>query len=78
MCFFLQGDLWAESSFLGLKLHFYACMEGEVFDVTEWAACQVWLYTRCGIKFHSLSLVHTSLDSQSLSLPYLALFVLKF
>lgn len=41
--FFLQGDLWAESSFLGLKLHFYACMEGEVFDVTEWAACQVWL-----------------------------------
>lgn len=36
-----QGDLWAESSFLGYKLHFYACMEGEVYDVTEWAACQV-------------------------------------
>ncbi|KAL9951978.1 hypothetical protein ACROYT_G044741 [Oculina patagonica] len=35
-----EGDLWAESSFLGYKLHFYACMEGEVFDVTEWAACQ--------------------------------------
>ena len=75
ICFFfyLQGDLWAESSFLGYKLHFYACMEGEVFDVTEWAACQVWLF-----KYHSLILVHTSLDSQSLSLPYVALFVLKF
>lgn len=36
-----QGDLWAESSFLGYKLHFYACMEGEIYDVTEWAACQV-------------------------------------
>lgn len=35
-----EGDLWAESSFLGYKLHFYACMEGEIFDVTEWAACQ--------------------------------------
>ena len=44
--FFYQGDLWAESSFLGYKLHFYACMEGEIFDVTEWAACQVciWFY----------------------------------
>ena len=43
---FYQGDLWAESSFLGYKLHFYACMEGEIFDVTEWAACQVciWFY----------------------------------
>ena len=75
MCvfFFRQGDLLAESSFLGYKLHFYACMEGEVFDVTEWAACQVWLF-----KYHSLILVHTSLDSRSLSVPYVALFVLKF
>lgn len=52
--FILQGDLWAESSFLGYKLHFYACMEGEVFDVTEWAACQVWL-CRCAIQFHSFN-----------------------
>lgn len=35
-----EGDLWAESSFLGYKIHFYACMEGEVYDVTDWAACQ--------------------------------------
>lgn len=35
-----EGDLWAESSFLGYKLHFYACMEGEIYDVTEWAKCQ--------------------------------------
>lgn len=36
-----QGDLWAESSFFGFKLHFYACMDGHIFDVTDWAACQV-------------------------------------
>ena len=41
-CF--QGDVWAESSVLGFLWHYYACMEGKVYDITEWASCQV---SRC-------------------------------
>lgn len=36
-----QGDVWAETSMLGFKWHYYACMEGKVFDITEWVACRV-------------------------------------
>lgn len=25
---------------IGLLWHYYACMEGAVYDITEWAACQ--------------------------------------
>lgn len=25
---------------MGFRWHYYACMEGAVYDVTEWAACQ--------------------------------------
>lgn len=35
-----QGDIWAESRLMGFRWHYYACMEGAVYDVTEWAACQ--------------------------------------
>ncbi|KAF4521444.1 hypothetical protein B566_EDAN010601 [Ephemera danica] len=35
-----EGDIWAESSMLGFLWHYYACMEGAVYDITEWAACQ--------------------------------------
>ncbi|KAG8335723.1 protein transport [Homalodisca vitripennis] len=35
-----EGDIWAESWMLGLLWHYYACMEGAVYDITEWAACQ--------------------------------------
>lgn len=35
-----QGDIWAESWMLGLLWHYYACMEGAVYDITEWATCQ--------------------------------------
>lgn len=35
-----EGDLWAESSMLGLRITFFACMDGKVFDITEWAGCQ--------------------------------------
>ncbi|MEQ2298279.1 hypothetical protein AMECASPLE_003569 [Ameca splendens] len=35
-----EGDLWAESSMLGLRITFFACMEGKVYDITEWAGCQ--------------------------------------
>ncbi|XP_054275235.1 dnaJ homolog dnj-5 isoform X2 [Macrosteles quadrilineatus] len=35
-----EGDIWAESWMLGLLWHYYACMEGAVYDITEWATCQ--------------------------------------
>ncbi|KDR16318.1 DnaJ-like protein subfamily C member 14, partial [Zootermopsis nevadensis] len=35
-----EGDIWAESSIFGFLWHYYACMDGGVYDITEWAACQ--------------------------------------
>lgn len=35
-----EGDIWAESWMLGFLWHYFACMEGAVYDITEWAACQ--------------------------------------
>uniref|UniRef100_A0A674HI06 Cleavage inducing molecular chaperone Jiv domain-containing protein n=1 Tax=Taeniopygia guttata TaxID=59729 RepID=A0A674HI06_TAEGU len=35
-----EGDLWAESSLLGLRVTYLACMDGHIYDVTEWAGCQ--------------------------------------
>ncbi|XP_072019326.1 dnaJ homolog subfamily C member 14-like isoform X2 [Amphiura filiformis] len=35
-----EGDMWAETTHLGFKWHYYACMDDEVFDITEWAKCQ--------------------------------------
>ncbi|CAK6955757.1 dnaJ homolog subfamily C member 14 [Scomber scombrus] len=35
-----EGDLWAESSMLGLRITYFACMDSKVYDITEWAGCQ--------------------------------------
>uniref|UniRef100_A0A1B6EGV0 J domain-containing protein n=1 Tax=Clastoptera arizonana TaxID=38151 RepID=A0A1B6EGV0_9HEMI len=35
-----EGDIWAESCYLGFMWRFYACMEGAVYDISEWAGCQ--------------------------------------
>ncbi|XP_028854430.1 dnaJ homolog subfamily C member 14 [Denticeps clupeoides] len=35
-----EGDLWAESSMLGLRITYFAFMDGKVYDITEWAGCQ--------------------------------------
>lgn len=35
-----QGDIWAETSFFGLRWRYLALMEGKVLDITEWANCQ--------------------------------------
>ncbi|MGH0184099.1 UNVERIFIED_CONTAM: hypothetical protein FKN15_013942 [Acipenser sinensis] len=35
-----EGDFWAESSMLGLRITYFALMDGKVFDITEWAGCQ--------------------------------------
>jgi DnaJ family protein C protein 14 len=36
----VEGDFWAESSMLGLKITCFALMDGKVYDITEWAGCQ--------------------------------------
>ena len=38
--FHLQGDIWAESWHIGIFWRYYACMEGAVYDISEWASCQ--------------------------------------
>uniref|UniRef100_A0A2M3ZLW7 Putative molecular chaperone dnaj superfamily n=1 Tax=Anopheles braziliensis TaxID=58242 RepID=A0A2M3ZLW7_9DIPT len=35
-----EGDIWAETSCLGLRWKYLAMMEGNVYDITEWANCQ--------------------------------------
>ncbi|KAG7472014.1 hypothetical protein MATL_G00104190 [Megalops atlanticus] len=35
-----EGDLWAESSMLGLRITYFAFIDGKVYDITEWAGCQ--------------------------------------
>ncbi|XP_011203177.2 uncharacterized protein LOC105226098 [Bactrocera dorsalis] len=35
-----EGDIWAETSLLGLRWRYLALMEGKVYDITEWANCQ--------------------------------------
>lgn len=35
-----EGDIWAEAKCFGFLWHFYACMEGNVYDITDWAGCQ--------------------------------------
>ncbi|XP_018335888.1 dnaJ homolog dnj-5 [Agrilus planipennis] len=35
-----EGDIWAEARCFGFLWHYYACMEGAIYDITEWAGCQ--------------------------------------
>ncbi|KAJ8917785.1 hypothetical protein NQ315_010691 [Exocentrus adspersus] len=35
-----EGDIWAEARVFGFLWHYYACMEGSVYDITDWAGCQ--------------------------------------
>ncbi|KAM3961635.1 LOW QUALITY PROTEIN: uncharacterized protein ACR2FA_004353 [Aphomia sociella] len=35
-----EGDIWAESSMIGLLVMYYACMDGAVYEITQWASCQ--------------------------------------
>lgn len=35
-----EGDIWAETSLFGLRWKYLAMMEGNVYDITEWANCQ--------------------------------------
>ncbi|XP_026471999.1 uncharacterized protein LOC113376309 [Ctenocephalides felis] len=35
-----EGDIWAETRMMGLRWVYLACMEGSIYDISEWAACQ--------------------------------------
>ncbi|GBP10397.1 DnaJ homolog subfamily C member 14 [Eumeta japonica] len=35
-----EGDIWAESGFMGMLVMYYACMDGAVYQITQWASCQ--------------------------------------
>jgi len=35
-----EGDIWAETTLFGLKWRYLALMEGNVYDITQWANCQ--------------------------------------
>lgn len=35
-----EGDIWAESGMWGLVMLYFACMDGAVYQITEWASCQ--------------------------------------
>ncbi|XP_058459667.1 uncharacterized protein LOC131435613 [Malaya genurostris] len=35
-----EGDIWAETSLFGMRWKYLAMMEGNVYDITEWANCQ--------------------------------------
>ena len=36
-----QNDIWAESTFLGMWWTYYACLDGIIYNITEWANCPV-------------------------------------
>jgi hypothetical protein len=38
---FIQDDIWAESRWIGFLWYYYACIHGQVYDITEWAGCKV-------------------------------------
>lgn len=50
-----EGDVWCESRMFGFKLFFYACMDGDIWDITEWAACQG-LWNRVRANAHAVTL----------------------
>jgi len=39
-CKSFLGDIWAEAKCFGFLWHYYACMEGSVYDISDWACCQ--------------------------------------
>lgn len=41
-----EGDFWAESSMLGLKITYFALMQGKVFDITG-ELDAFWAYIVC-------------------------------
>lgn len=50
-----EGDLWAESSMLGLRITYFACMDGKVYDITgdtyfipkQQVICTLFCVTKC-------------------------------
>uniref|UniRef100_A0A0N4U2X3 J domain-containing protein n=1 Tax=Dracunculus medinensis TaxID=318479 RepID=A0A0N4U2X3_DRAME len=41
-----HNDIWAESRLFGLKWVYYLCLDGVIYDITQWASCQLILIVR--------------------------------
>ncbi|XP_005107060.2 dnaJ homolog dnj-5 [Aplysia californica] len=50
-----EGDVWAESKMLGFYWHYYALMEGHVFDITEWMKCHKEFFQHMKANTHGVS-----------------------
>lgn len=35
-----NGEIWLESSIFGLRWKYFGCMNGGVYDITDWGVCQ--------------------------------------
>lgn len=49
-----EGDVWAQTSMLGFLWHYYACMEGHVYDITEWVSCRKGLFKHLKSNSHQV------------------------
>lgn len=50
-----EGDLWAETTMLGFKWHYYAYLDKSIFDITEWVTCQENLMSTIEANSHSVT-----------------------
>ncbi|CAE1299303.1 DNAJC14 [Acanthosepion pharaonis] len=49
-----EGDVWAQTSMLGFLWHYYACMDGHVYDITEWVSCRKGLFKHLKSNSHQV------------------------
>ena len=40
----LQGDAWAETQYMGYKWFFFTCDNQRIYDITDWADCNVSIF----------------------------------
>ncbi|XP_014789481.1 dnaJ homolog subfamily C member 14 [Octopus bimaculoides] len=50
-----EGDVWAESTVLGFLWHYYTCIDGVIYDITEWVSCQKKLFKHMKSNAHRVS-----------------------
>ena len=43
-CLLPQDDVWAETRYV-FRYSYFACMDGIIYNITEWATCQVYSHT---------------------------------
>ncbi|XP_055885554.1 dnaJ homolog dnj-5-like [Biomphalaria glabrata] len=50
-----EGDVWAETTMLGFRWHYYALMENHVFDITQWMACHKEYFKHMKANYHNVT-----------------------